>query len=151
MIYNEDCLVAMKEIPDYSIDAIITDPPYGTTDCKWDSVIDFELMWEQLNRIIKPNGATVLFGSEPFSSALRMSNIKNYKYDWIWIKNRPTGTMLAKRQPMRNVENILVFYKSQPKYTGIKWLVDKYHSYMGTECNCDKRRKDWNEIKIKRW
>ncbi len=116
MIYNEDCLVAMKEIPDYSIDAIITDPPYGTTDCKWDSVIDFELMWEQLNRIIKPNGATVLFGSEPFSSALRMSNIKNYKYDWIWIKNRPTGTMLAKRQPMRNVENILVFYKSQPKY-----------------------------------
>ncbi len=116
MIYNEDCLEAMKEIPDYSIDAIITDPPYGTTACKWDSVIDFKLMWEQLNRIIKPNGAIVLFGSEPFSSALRMSNIKNYKYDWIWIKNIPTGTMLAKIQPMRNVENILVFYKSQPKY-----------------------------------
>ena len=73
-------------------------------------------MWEQLNRIIKPNGAIVLFGSEPFSSALRMSNIKNYKYDWVWIKNRPYGTMLAKRQPMRNIENIIVFYKKQSLY-----------------------------------
>ena len=115
-LYKGECLEAMKLIPSESVDAIITDPPYGTTACKWDSVIDFKLMWEQLNRIIKPNGAIVLFGFEPFSSALRMSNIKNYKYDWIWIKNRPTGTMLAKIQPMRNVENILVFYKSQPKY-----------------------------------
>jgi DNA modification methylase len=115
-LYNGDCLEVMKLIPDKSIDAIIADIPYGTTACKWDSVIDFKLMWVQLNRIIKPNGAIVLFGSEPFSSALRMSNIKHYKYDWIWIKNRPTGTMLAKRQPMRNAENILVFYKSQPKY-----------------------------------
>ena len=82
-LYKGDCLELMKEIPTGSIDAIITDPPYGTTACKWDSVIDFELMWEQLNRIIKPNGAIVLFGSEPFSSALRMSNIKNYKYDRI--------------------------------------------------------------------
>lgn len=111
-----DCLEVMKSIPSGSVDAIITDPPYGTTACKWDSVIDFDLMWEQLNRIIKPNGAIVLFGSEPFSSALRMSNIKNYKYDWIWVKNRPLGTMLAKRQPMRNLENIVVFYKSQPIY-----------------------------------
>jgi DNA modification methylase len=78
-----DCLEVMKTIPNKSIDAIITDPPYGTTACKWDSVIDFDLMWEQLNRIIKPNGAILLFGSEPFSSALRMSNIKNYKYDWM--------------------------------------------------------------------
>jgi len=111
-----DCLDIMSKLKDNSIDAIITDPPYGTTACKWDSVIDFDLMWKQLNRIIKPNGAIVLFGAEPFSSALRMSNIKNYKYEWFWIKNRPTGIMLAKRQPMRNVENILVFYKSQPKY-----------------------------------
>ena len=84
-----DCLEVMKTIEDNSIDAIITDPPYGTTSCKWDSVIDFELMWGQINRIIKPNGAIVLFGSEPFSSALRMSNIKNYKYDWIWDKKKP--------------------------------------------------------------
>jgi DNA modification methylase len=115
-LYKGDCLEVMKSIPDGSIDAIITDPPYGTTACKWDSVIDFTLMWEQLNRIIKPNGAIVLFGSEPFSSALRMSNIKNYKYDWKWIKNRPTGTMLAKRQPMRNIEDICVFYSKQSLY-----------------------------------
>jgi len=111
-----DCLEVMKTIESGSIDAIITDPPYGTTACKWDSVIDFDLMWEQLNRIIKPNGAIVLFGSEPFSSALRMSNIKNYKYDWTWQKNKPTGNFLAKRQPMRALEQISVFYKKQPTY-----------------------------------
>jgi len=104
-----DCLEVMKSIPNGSIDAIITDPPYGTTACKWDSVIDFELMWEQLNRIIKPNGAIVLFGSEPFSSALRMSNIKNYKYDWIWKKNNKTGFLNAKKMPLKNIETISVF------------------------------------------
>ena len=104
-----DCLEVMKDIPDGSIDAIITDPPYGTTACKWDSVIDFELMWEQLNRIIKPNGAIVLFGSEPFSSALRMGNIKNFKYDWIWQKTRSTGNLNAKRMPLKAHEVISVF------------------------------------------
>tara|TARA_R110002050_G_scaffold147728_1_gene273758 strand:+ start:445 stop:1239 length:795 start_codon:yes stop_codon:yes gene_type:complete len=112
-ILKGDCLELMKSIPDGSIDAIITDPPYGTTACKWDSVIDFKLMWKQLNRIIKPNGAIVLFGNEPFSSALRMSNIKNYKYDWVWVKNNVTGALLAGRQPLRKYENILVFYKQQ--------------------------------------
>jgi DNA modification methylase len=111
-----DCLEIMKTIPDGSIDAVITDPPYGTTACKWDSVIDFDLMWEQLNRIIKPNGAIVLFGSEPFSSALRMSNIKNYKYDWIWEKSRKTGHLNAKKMPLMINENISVFYKKQPTY-----------------------------------
>ena len=104
-----DCLEVMKSIPNNSIDAIITDPPYGTTACKWDSVIDFELMWEQLNRIIKPNGAIVLFGSEPFSSALRMSNIKNYKYDWIWEKNNSTGFQLASVMPLKKHEVISIF------------------------------------------
>jgi len=88
----------MKQIPDGSIDAIITDPPYWTTACKRDTVIPFEPMREQLERIIKDNWAIVLFGSEPFSSALRMSNIKNYKYDWIWDKDRPSGSMLAKKK-----------------------------------------------------
>ena len=111
-----DCLEVMKYIPNGSIDAIITDPPYGTTACKWDSVIDFELMWKQLNRIIKPNGAIVLFGSEPFSSALRMSNIKNYKYDWVWEKSKATNFLNAKKQPLRAKENISVFYKKQPVY-----------------------------------
>jgi len=111
-----DCLELMKSIPNGSIDAIITDPPYGTTACKWDSVISFDLMWEQLNRIIKPNGAIVLFGSEPFSSALRMSNIKNYKYDLIWEKPNPSNPLLAKKRFMSFHENISIFYKKQPTY-----------------------------------
>ena len=106
----------MKDIPDGSIDAIITDPPYGTTACKWDSVIDFNLMWEELNRVIKPNGAIVLFGSEPFSSLLRCSNINNYKYDLIWKKNIPTGFYNAKKRQLKIHENISVFYKLQPTY-----------------------------------
>jgi len=111
-----DCLEVMKTIEDNSIDAIITDPPYGTTACKWDSVIDFELMWEQLNRIIKPNGAIVLFGSEPFSSALRMSNIKNYKYDWVWNKLYGTNIYEANKRPMKYHEIVSVFYNNQPTY-----------------------------------
>jgi len=111
-----ECLTEMQKIQSSSVDAIITDPPYGTTACKWDSVIPFEPMWEQLHRIIKPNGAIVLFGSEPFSSALRMSNIKNYKYDWKWDKVKPSNHLNAKKQPLRLFEDICVFYSSQPKY-----------------------------------
>ena len=111
-----DCLEVMKSIPSGSVDAIITDPPYGTTACKWDSVIDFEFMWEQLNRIIKPNGAIVLFGSEPFSSALRMSNINNYKYDWVWDKTESSGHFNVKRMPLKQHENIIIFYKKQCVY-----------------------------------
>ena len=115
-----DCLELMKSIPDGSVDLILTDPPFGTTACAWDSVIPFDLMWEQLKRIIKPNGAVVLFGTEPFSSALRMSNIKQYKYDWVWVKNISTNFLHAKRQPLRNTENIHVFYKKCGKYYPIK-------------------------------
>ena len=115
-----DCLGLMKGVPDGSVDLILTDPPYGTTACKWDSVIDFTLMWAELNRVIKPNGAIVLFGSEPFSSALRMSNIKQYKYDWVWVKNVSTNFLHAKRQPLRNTENVHVFYKKCGKYYPIK-------------------------------
>ena len=111
-----DCLELMKTIPSGSVDMVLTDPPYGTTACKWDSVIPFELMWAELKRIIKPNGAIVLFGSEPFSSALRMSNIKQYKYDWVWEKSHATGHLNAKKQPMRNNEVISVFYGKQCFY-----------------------------------
>ena len=107
-----DCLEVMKTIPDGSIDAIITDPPYGTTACKWDTVIPFEPMWEQLKRIIKPKGAIVLFGSEPFSSALRMSNIKQYKYDWVWNKKLAGNGILAKRQPLKIHELVHVFHSA---------------------------------------
>ena len=105
-----DCLELMKDIPDGSVDLVLTDPPYGTTACKWDSVIPFEPMWEQLNRIIKPNGAICLFGSEPFSSALRMSNIKNFKYDWIWNKKLAGNGILAKKQPLKIHEIVSVFH-----------------------------------------
>ena len=108
-LIHGDCLEEMKNIPDDSIDAIITDPPYGTTACKWDSVIDLELMWEQLKRIIKPNGAIVLFGSEPFSSHLRMSNIKQYKYDWVWEKSKGSNFVHANFQPLKVHETILIF------------------------------------------
>lgn len=111
-----DCIELMKTLPDKSIDAIITDPPYGTTACKWDSVIPFESMWEQLKRIIKPNGAIVLFGSEPFSSLLRCSNLKMYKYDWIWKKAKATNFFNANRQPLKKHEIISVFYSSQASY-----------------------------------
>ena len=114
-IYNMDCIEGMKLIPDWSIDCIITDPPYWTTACKRDIVIPFDLMWEQLKRIIKPNGAIVLFGSEPFSSALRMSNIKNYKYDWDWNKKIPSGMAYAKYRPMQQTERISVFTKDGSK------------------------------------
>jgi DNA modification methylase len=108
-LLHGDCLELMKGIPDKSVDLILTDPPYGTTACKWDSVIPFEPMWEQLNRIIKPKGAICLFGSEPFSSALRMSNIKNFKYDWIWNKKLAGNGILAKKQPLKIHEIVSVF------------------------------------------
>ena len=117
-IYKGDCLEVMDKLIEQGVkvDAIITDPPYGTTACKWDSVIPFDAMWERLNKLIKPNGAIVLFGSEPFSSRLRMSNIKNYKYDWIWEKEQGVNPLLAKKQPLNNIEKIHVFYKKQCIY-----------------------------------
>ena len=90
-IYNEDCLDGMKRIPDKSIDMILCDLPYGTTACKWDTVIPFEPLWEHYERVIKDNGAIVLFGQEPFSSYLRLSNIDDYKYDWVWEKSNPSN------------------------------------------------------------
>jgi len=112
-----DCLEKMKEIPDGSVDMILADLPYGTTKCKWDVVIPFEPMWEQLKRIIKTNGAICLFGCEPFSSHLRLSNLKMFKYDWIWDKvNKFTGALNSNRMPMLDNELISVFYKKQPLY-----------------------------------
>ena len=115
-LHDGDCLEVMRSIPDGSVDAIITDPPYGTTACKWDSVIPFEPMWAELKRIIKPNGAIVLFGSEPFSSLLRVSNLKQYRYDWTWDKVTARGHLVAKKRPMAQSECVSVFYKEAPTY-----------------------------------
>lgn len=111
-----DCLVFMKQIESNSVDMILADPPYGTTACKWDSVIDLGLMWEQLNRIIKPNCPIVLTAQTPFSQILGASNIRNLKYEWIWEKTAATGHLNAKKQPMKAHENILVFYSGQCAY-----------------------------------
>ena len=108
-IYLGDCLEVMKNIEDKSIDMILCDLPYGTSACKWDTVIPFEPLWEQYERIIKDDGSIVLFGSEPFSSLLRTSNLKNYKYDWVWEKKNAANYPLAKKQPMKIHENLCVF------------------------------------------
>jgi site-specific DNA-methyltransferase (adenine-specific) len=111
-----DCLELMKDIPDKSIDMILCDLPYGTTACKWDCIIPFDKLWEQYNRIIKDNGAIVLFGSEPFTSKLIISNIKRFRQKLTWLKTRPTNVFNAKKQFMNWTEDICVFYRKSPKF-----------------------------------
>lgn len=142
-----DCLERMKEIPSGSVDLILTDPPYGTTQNKWDSVIPFEPMWEQLKRVIKPNGAIMLFGSEPFSSKLRCSNLEMFKYDWIWNKTYGTNFQLANKQPMKAHEVISVFYSKLPNYFPIKTKRDVIIDT--SKWKQDKRNKDHNNFNSK--
>ena len=111
-----DCLQLMSDIPDQSVDMILCDLPYGTTACKWDTIIPFDALWKQYKRIIKDKGAIVLTASQPFTSALVMSNIKMFKYEWIWEKSRITGFPNSNRQPLRNYEDVLVFYDGQSIY-----------------------------------
>jgi site-specific DNA-methyltransferase (adenine-specific) len=115
-LYRGKCEDNFKYIPDNSIDLILCDPPYGTTACSWDTVIDFDFMWQEIKRVRKDKSAIVLFGSEPFSSALRMSNIKEYKYDWVWVKNRASGHLNAKIMPLKLQENISVFGENLINY-----------------------------------
>ena len=151
-----DCLIEMQKIADNSIDCIICDLPYGTTNCKWDSVIPFDLMWKQYNRIIKTNGAIVLFGSEPFSSALRMSNIKNYKYDWIWNRVVASGFLNANIMPMKKHEIISVFVNSgKPTYNKQMQPRDKNSHSLGSRENLHKdngigKKNVYGEIKNKK-
>lgn len=115
-LYNGDCLEIMNKLENSSVDLILCDLPYGTTSCKWDTIIPFAPLWDQYNRVIKENGAIVLFSAQPFTTKLINSNLKNYKYSWYWIKNTVTGFTFAKHQPMRKVEDINVFYKRKPLY-----------------------------------
>jgi len=115
-VFHGDCLEIMKNIPDGSIDMILCDLPYGTTACKWDNIIPFNELWEQYERIIKPNGAIVLTASQPFTTDLINSNRTLFRYEMIWAKNMPTGAFNANKMPMKSHENILVFYKSLPTY-----------------------------------
>jgi site-specific DNA-methyltransferase (adenine-specific) len=122
VLYCGDCLDVLPTL-EVKADMILCDLPYGTTACKWDVIIPFEPLWERYKRIIKDNGAIVLTASQPFTSALVMSNIKWFKYEWIWIKNVPSGMILANKMPMKYHENICVFYKNQPSYN--KQLIDR--------------------------
>lgn len=115
-IYQLDCIEGMKLIPNKSIDMIMCDLPYGTTKCKWDTVIPFDELWKEYKRIISDNGAILLFGSEPFSSELRRSNLKMYKYDWYWKKSKANGFFNVKKMPLKSIETISVFYNKQPIY-----------------------------------
>lgn len=118
-LVNADCLEAMKFIPDKSIDLILADLPYGTTACKWDVIIPFDLLWKQYERIIKDNGAIVLTADEPFTSMLNCSNLKLFRYKWIWDKIKPNGFLNSKKMPMKMTEDICVFYKKLPTYNPI--------------------------------
>ena len=136
-----DCLELMKDIPDKSIDMILCDLPYGTTACKWDTVIPFEPLWEQYNRIIKDNGAIVLFGSQPFTSQLILSNIKMFREELIWLKNKSGSGLQAKQKHIKVHENILVFSKNgKYTYNPQKWLVDKKEFLT--------QRKTFNEVEV---
>ena len=115
-IYQGDCLELMNGIPDKSVDMVLCDLPYGTTACKWDTIIPFDKLWNQYERVIKDNGAIVLFGSQPFTTTLINSNIKLFKYCWYWEKEKGTGFAFSGKQPLRKIEEICVFYKKQPTY-----------------------------------
>lgn len=132
VLLHGDCLELMKDIPDSSVDMILCDLPYGTTRCKWDTVIPFEPLWKQYERIVKPNGAIVLFSAEPFTSALIMSNPKLFRYDLIWDKQRGSDFLNANRKPLRAHENICVFYRSQPTYNKQYWFSTPYKQKNGS-------------------
>ena len=119
-----DCLERMKEIPDGSVDMILTDPPYGTTKLKWDSVIPLDQMWKAIHPVVRPNTPILLFGSEPFSSNLRLSNVEDYKYDLYWKKEKPTNFFQLKRRFGKVTENVCVFYNKQCKFNPQKFKVD---------------------------
>ena len=157
-LIHGDCLEKMKDIPDKSIDMILCDLPYGTTACKWDVIIPFEPLWEQYKRIIKDRGAIVLFGSEPFSSHLRMSNIKDYKYDWVWEKPNGTNFLNYKYQPAKVLENICIFGLMATSYSKNGNMAYYPQMLQGKPYSCkqgrtgeshgrDKKTKDRRDIK----
>lgn len=134
-IKQGDCLELMKSIPDKSVDMILCDLPYGTTNCSWDIIIPFDLLWEQYRRIIKDNKAIVLFGSEPFTSKLICSNIEHFKHDWVWEKQKASNFMLAKKQPLKYHENICVFSYGTPAYIPQKYPVLELEEIMTYDKN----------------
>ena len=128
-LINDDCLKVLSAISDKSIDLILTDLPYGTTACKWDNIIPFEPMWKELKKVIKDKGCIALFGTEPFSSHLRISNLKQFKYDWIWQKQQGTNPLSVNYMPLKDYEIISIFYKQKPTYNPQMTFGKPYKSY----------------------
>ena len=141
-----DCLELMKKIPDKSIDMILCDLPYGTTQNKWDSVIPFDKLWAQYNRIIKDHGAILLFSQMPFGANLIMSNLKMFRYEWIWEKEQGTGFLNANKMPLKKHENILVFYKHLPTYN--PQMREGFKPYYNARSNSDSHTSNYNDYKI---
>lgn len=150
-IYLGDCLEIMKDIPKESIDMILCDLPFGTTNCRWDTVIDLDKLWEHYDRVIKPNGAILLFAQTPFDKVLGCSNLKLLRYEWIWEKTTATGHLNAKKMPMKAHENILVFYKELPIYNPQKTnghkSVNSYTKYLETQNKTEVYGKFSTEVK----
>jgi site-specific DNA-methyltransferase (adenine-specific) len=157
-IHLGDCLEVMKKIPDGSVDMVLCDLPYGTTNCKWDSIISFEKLWEQYNRVCKKNAAMVFTASNPFTAALIMSNPKYFKYTWVWEKSKATGYLNAKKMPMRAHEDICIFYRKPPTYNPQKTKGTPYDKGTGHRPTSvygsqgqkakNKRRKELNKMTL---
>jgi site-specific DNA-methyltransferase (adenine-specific) len=146
-LYHGDCLEEMKQIPDGSVDMVMTDPPYGTTACKWDTVLDLELMWDDLKRVIKPNGAIVMTASQPFTTTLIASNMKMFKYCWVWDKKAVSNPQLAKIQPLKCHEDIIVFARGKTLYNP-QGLVDfAGKSHQGKASNLGHIKRNLTEYK----
>ena len=124
-----DCLEILPTLPENSVDMVLCDPPYGTTACKWDSIISLDKLWEQYNRLCKEDGAMVFTASQPFATVLAGSNIKNFRYEWIWEKSQGTNPMNAKVMPLKSHENILVFYRKKPTYNPQMWFSKPYSGF----------------------
>jgi len=140
-LYNNDCLEILPALETNSVDLLLVDLPYGTTNNKWDCPLPLDVLWDQYNRIVKENGAMVFTAQAPFSAILAASNIKNFKYEWIWHKNKSTGHLNAKKMPMKGHENILVFYRKPPTYnpqmtTGHEPRNSAFTSYTGRNYTC---------------
>ena len=142
-LFQGDCLEIMKDIPAHSVDMILCDLPYGTTRCKWDSVIPFDKMWEQYLRVVKENGCIALFADEPFASALIMSNPKLFRYELIWVKDQGTDFLNANRKPLKRHEKIEIFYKKQPTYNKQLTKGKPYQARSG-----DHKSECWNKFKV---
>lgn len=137
-LYNEDCLIAMEKIDSKSVDLILCDLPYGVTKNKWDVIIPFDKLWEHYNRIIKDNGAIILFGSQPFTTLLIYSNMKYFRYSLVWEKNKFSDFLNAKRKPMKTNEDICIFYKKQPTYN-IQYTYGEPYTRWNTQSAVDKQ------------